>query len=111
MSHKSRPLAIRAQYQSKPAGYSRLSFSKALRSTISLPHACDHTIQLGPPVGKRTGGDSAALILAAEFNLKAHKIDINATHFNKDKKCGKTGALRLSRCVARQCLADTSYIY
>jgi hypothetical protein len=59
MSHESRPLAIRAQYQSELAGCSRLSFSKALHSAISLPHACDHSIQLGPPVGEGTSGDTS----------------------------------------------------
>ena len=35
-----------------------MSFSKALRSAISLPHACDHSIHLGLPVGEGTGGDT-----------------------------------------------------
>jgi hypothetical protein len=59
-SHESRPLAIRAQYQSESAGYSRLSFSKALHSAISLPHTYDHSIQLGPPVGEGTSSDTCS---------------------------------------------------
>jgi hypothetical protein len=59
MSHESRPLAIRAQYQSESAGYLRLSFSKALRSAISVPHACDHSVQMRPPVGEEGGGDTS----------------------------------------------------
>jgi hypothetical protein len=59
MSHESRPFAIRAQCQSESAGYSRLSFSKALRSAISLPHVCDHSVHRGLPVGEGTGGDTS----------------------------------------------------
>ena len=59
MSHKSRPLAIRARCQLETARYSRLSFSKALCSAISLPHACDHSIHRGLPVGEGTGGDTS----------------------------------------------------
>jgi hypothetical protein len=59
MSHESRPLAIRARYQSESAGYLRLSFSKALHSAISIPHACDHSVQLGPVVGEEGGGDTS----------------------------------------------------
>jgi hypothetical protein len=59
MSHESRPSAIRAQYQSESARYSRLSFSKALRSAISLPHVCDHSIHRGLPAGEGTGGDTS----------------------------------------------------
>jgi hypothetical protein len=59
MSHESRPLAIRARYQSESARYLRLSFSKALRSAISVPHACDHSVQARPPVGEEGGGDTS----------------------------------------------------
>jgi hypothetical protein len=59
VSHESRPLAIRARYQSESAGYLRLSFSKALLSAISLPHACDHSIHQGLPVGEGTSGDTS----------------------------------------------------
>jgi len=58
MSHESRLLAIRAQYQPESVGYSRLSFSKALHSAISLPHTCDHSIQLEPPVGEEASSDT-----------------------------------------------------
>jgi hypothetical protein len=58
MSHKSRPLAIRARCQPESVGYSRLSLSKALCSAISLPHAFNQSAQLVPLVGKGTGGDS-----------------------------------------------------
>jgi len=61
MSHESRPLAMRARYQLESAGYLRLSFSKALRSSISFPHTCDHSVQLGPPVGEGTGGDRGSV--------------------------------------------------
>ena len=59
MSHESRPSAIRARCQLESAGYSRLSFSKALHSTISLPHTCDHSIHQGLPVGEGAGGDTS----------------------------------------------------
>jgi hypothetical protein len=52
-------LAIRAQYQPESVGYSRFSFSKALCSTISLPHTCDHSIQLGLAVGEGAGSDTS----------------------------------------------------
>ena len=55
---ESRPLAIRARYQPESVGYSRLSFSKALRSAISLPHASAQSFQLMLPVGEGTSGDS-----------------------------------------------------
>ena len=58
MSHKSRPMAIRAQYQLESVGYLRLSLSKALHSTISLPHMFDQSAQLAPLVGEGTGRDT-----------------------------------------------------
>jgi hypothetical protein len=58
MSHGSRPLAIRARYQSESAGYLRLSFSSALHNAISVPHACNHSVQARPPVGEAGGGDT-----------------------------------------------------
>jgi hypothetical protein len=63
MSHESRPSAIRARYQSELARYSRLSFSKALHSAISLPHVCDHSIHRGLPVGEGTGGDNLTICM------------------------------------------------
>jgi len=54
---ESRPLAIRARYQPESVGYSRLSFSKAFCSTISLPHVADQSFQLVLPIGEGTGGD------------------------------------------------------
>jgi hypothetical protein len=70
MSHESRPLAIRAQYQLESAGYSRLSFSKALCSDISLPHACDHSVQLGPPVGEGTSSDTNCKLIGPAINME-----------------------------------------
>ena len=72
MSHKSRPSAIRAWYQSESAGCSRLSFSKALCSAISLSHTYDHSVQLGPPIDEGTGGDS--YILKAPLLSLLHPI-------------------------------------
>jgi hypothetical protein len=59
MSHESRLLAVRAQYQSESVGYSRFSFSKALHSAISLPHVFDQSFQLALPVGEGTSGDTS----------------------------------------------------
>jgi hypothetical protein len=74
MSQESRPSAVGARYQSESAGYLRLSFSRALRSAISVPHACDHSVQARPPVGEEGGGDICCTVLWSVTVVAPHLV-------------------------------------